>query len=328
MSEVRGSAPLWPRIVCVVVALIAALAVYLTWYLFVSTATGQAVDRAAFESARAHQYQLWPLVAPLLDVISYTLVAIGAVTAVIIAFVRRRWTLALQALLVVAGANLTTQFVKSYLERPRILPGWTGPNSLPSGHVTVAASVSVAILLTAPRRWRTPVAVVGACWTFLIGLSTWIGQWHRPADVVAALLVVCAWGALVCAASGVGSLDTADSVDLGTDRGPPPVQVGGRWTRIIPVAAAVLGILALAATMVAFGALALGIRQAGALPEQSTVAYVGGFAAIFASVFGVFGILLWLRQLTLTPYRIAELRSARETHLSQAGVPSRPTGAQ
>jgi len=299
-SHLAGRAPgvtapgWWPRVACVLLAIGAALGVHVVWYLFVNTATGQAIDRAAFEGALFQQTQLWQIGRPVLDIVSGTLIVVGAGAAVVIAMVRRRAWLAIQALLVVVGANATTQLVKDWYNRPRLLTGWTGQNSLPSGHTTVVAAASVALLLTVPRRWRVVVAVIGAVWTVLTGLSTLVGRWHRPADVVAALLVACSWGAIACLVGSRRSLDTA----------------GVSRSRFPTAAAGALGLIALVSAIIAIGALVRlynfgATGEAGAtlvadiLARGELTAYIGGIAAVLASVFGVFGALLWLRDATL-----------------------------
>ena len=273
----------------------AAVGVHLVWYLFVNTPTGQAIDRAAFEGALIQQTRLWQIGRPVLDVVSTTLVGLSAVAAVLIAMLRRRAWLAIQALIVVVGANATTQLVKDLYARPRLLPVWTGQNSLPSGHTTVVAAASVAMLLTVPRRWRPVVAVVGAIWTVLTGLSTLVGRWHRPADVVAALLVVCFWGAIACSVGSHRSLDSPSRI----------------WPTTIKVTSIALGGLALVSTVFAIAALTRlysMLSTAGSadnlitdlLESGELTAYIGGVAAVVASIFGVFSVLLWLRQTTLT----------------------------
>ncbi len=69
------------------------------------------------------------------------------------------------------------------------------PNSMPSGHMTVAASVVVATVLVLPPRLRGTVALLGAAYAALTGIATLSAGWHRPSDAVAAVLVVGAWGA-------------------------------------------------------------------------------------------------------------------------------------
>jgi membrane-associated phospholipid phosphatase len=125
------------------------------------------------------------------------LVMLAAVCAIGLYFGRRREVLA--AVVVVAGANLTTQVLKGVLEHVRTKAfehGWElpWPNSFPSGHTTAAASIAVALLLVAPAGYRLLAAGAGAAITGVVGLSVVILGWHYPSDVLGALLVVAAWG--------------------------------------------------------------------------------------------------------------------------------------
>ena len=63
-------------------------------------------------------------------------------------------------------------------------------NSLPSGHTTLAASAAAAVFLMSSPRWRPFVGFAGGTFAIASGASTLINQWHRPADVVAAFLLV------------------------------------------------------------------------------------------------------------------------------------------
>jgi membrane-associated phospholipid phosphatase len=109
---------------------------------------------------------------------------------------RRREAVA--ALAVVAGANLTTQILKVLLAHPRYEP-ILGPYSplataFPSGHVTAAASIAVALLLVAPRRLRPAAAAVGVALVVLVSVSVLVLEWHFPSDVLGGLLVAAGWG--------------------------------------------------------------------------------------------------------------------------------------
>jgi membrane-associated phospholipid phosphatase len=125
------------------------------------------------------------------------LVLLAAVCALGLWLGRRREVLA--ALVVVAGANLTTQILKATLEhlRQRVFEaGFELPwaNSFPSGHTTAAASIAVALLLVVPASRRGLATLVGAALTAVVGLSTVMLAWHYPSDVIGGLLVVGAWG--------------------------------------------------------------------------------------------------------------------------------------
>jgi membrane-associated phospholipid phosphatase len=125
------------------------------------------------------------------------LVLLGTICVIGLRLGRRREVLA--AIVVVAGANLTTQLLKTTLEHARHKAFEHGvelpwPNSFPSGHTTAAASIAVALLLVVPAAHRLAAAVAGATLTAAVGLSVVILGWHYPSDVLGGLLVVGTWG--------------------------------------------------------------------------------------------------------------------------------------
>ena len=141
-------------------ALVAAVGVWAVWRVFVGTRRGQLLAQAAFEGAALGRTSLWKVAEPVLDVVSVPFIATVLGLSVIVALVRRRWLLAGQVALFMAGANLTTQVLKyGVLERPDLGVGDRLVNTLPSGHTTAAASCAVALVLVAPRRWRAVTAV-------------------------------------------------------------------------------------------------------------------------------------------------------------------------
>lgn len=130
-----------------------------------------------------------------------------------IALVRGRPLDAVAALVVVAGANLTTQALKVVLAHPRFQPllgsDQVGPAAFPSGHATAAASIAIAFLFVVPRSARPAVAIAGACLTAAVGCSVVVLSWHYPSDVLGGILVASGWGFAVLAslrtARGAGS---------------------------------------------------------------------------------------------------------------------------
>lgn len=194
------------RSVVVITGLGAAVGVWLVWRYFVGTRTGQLLDQASLEGAELGRTRLWQVAEPVLDVISIPFILAVLLASVVVALIRRRWLLAAQVVLLMAGANLTAQLLKyAVFDRPELGVGDHVSNSLPSGHTTAAASCAVALVLVAPRRFRAAVAVGGAVYTAGTGISTLIGAWHRPGDVVAAVLVVLAWACVVRALGPAGS---------------------------------------------------------------------------------------------------------------------------
>ncbi len=165
----------------------------------VHTSWGQRVDDAAVDGRT-----LRPLVLHatdrVLNTISVASLALGGIAIMLVALVRDRPHLALAAGVVIMGANVTTQILKTgILDRPDLV-GLTDPlgvtNSFPSGHSTVAMSLAVAFVLVVPVAARTVAAVGGLVYATLVGAGTVTAGWHRPSDVIAAYLIVMAWAGL------------------------------------------------------------------------------------------------------------------------------------
>ena len=129
--------------------------VFLLWRVFVETLAGQQVENAAFQGALYGQTQLWRVAERVLDVVSVGFIVGVLLAAMVIAVLRRRWSLAVQVAVLMIGANLTTQVLKKWvLYRPDLGVEADYGNTLPSGHTTAAASVSAALLLVVPPRAR------------------------------------------------------------------------------------------------------------------------------------------------------------------------------
>ncbi|GAA2035131.1 phosphatase PAP2 family protein [Pseudokineococcus marinus] len=210
------------------------------WRALVTTGPGQVVDEIAFAGSARGRDLLDAQATTVLSVVSEGTLALGLVLLVVLAAVRRRLALAVAAVVLVAGANVTTQLLKKVvLDRPAL--GLGDVNSLPSGHTTVAATLAVALVLVLPPAARATAAVLGAAYTAATGVSTLVAGWHRPSDVAAALLVVAAWTGVVVA-----------GLRLRERRpGRGPTVGGGRSGRSLLAAGALVVLLGLAATALA-----------------------------------------------------------------------------
>lgn len=263
------------RVRALVIAVACGVAVWGLWRTFVASWPGQQVERIALDGAVR-----WPVGEHVLDVVSVGFIAGAIVLAVVLAALRRRWAIAGQAVLLVAGANLTTRILKQgVLDRPRLGDDPPYANTLPSGHTTAAASVCAALLLVAPARARPAVVVVGVFWTALTGGSTLAGQWHRPSDVVAALMVVLGWAALA------GALHPQE------EPGPAP-----RGTRTVVWALVTVGVTTGAAAAGALG-IVWSVRD-DPTSAAELIGHVGGMCAAVAAVaFGFVAMFLLRRGL-------------------------------
>lgn len=283
-----GASPSLYRALSATVAIAAAVGVWATWRVFVSSATGQRLDQSAFDGAEYGRTELLQLASPVLDIVSMTFVVLGLGAAVVIALVRKRWGLIAQVAALVGGSNLTSQYLKHrYFERPDLGVDHHA-NSLPSGHTTVAASVSIALFMAVPRRVRPVVALFGCAYTAITGLSTLVGRWHRPSDVIAALAVVLAWAALIYVFTPDSALDSG---------------FGGRPAS---VSSAVVSVLLWGGGLVT-GTVAVmalrGTHQAisRGLEPSAVNAYLGGACGVIAATCVAFLLALLLRQATARP---------------------------
>lgn len=261
------------------------------WQVFVLNKTGRLLDLASLDGAEFGRNQLWDTAEQILDVISVPFIAVVLLGAVLLAALRRRVAVAVQVAVLMGGANLTTQVLKNFvLDRPDVNTYDSLLPSLPSGHTTAAASVAAAAVLVVPRALRPYAALVGALYTTATGVSTLVAGWHRPSDVVAAVLVVVAW---IGIASVVGALITPPDRWYGVGR-----SDSGATTTVAS--------LLLVVTLVA--GLGSGLALLRTLPRVPLgedgsssallTAYVGGALGIVAVTCTCFALLLLVRRAT------------------------------
>jgi membrane-associated phospholipid phosphatase len=166
---------------------------------FVQSEHGQLLDTVALAGNWIGQARIENLVDTVLNTVSVVSLVVATAVIGFIALIRRRVAVAFGAMLLIVGANLTTQVLKVLVERPQLgidVERAGAGNSLPSGHTTVAAAVAVALLLVLPARLRGAGGVVGAAAASVVGIATLSAGWHRPSDVVAAVLVAGIWASV------------------------------------------------------------------------------------------------------------------------------------
>ena len=264
-------------------AVVCAVGLWLTWRLAIVGVSVRRADVVALAGAglegtgsRWGAY-LWAVARPILSVVSIRFVVVVLVVACVLALYRKRFALAAQLVLLVGGANITTQLLKDGLSRPDLGLRDSLLNSWPSGHTTVAASVSAALALAVPRRLRPLVIVVGVVYTSATGVGTMIGGWHRASDVVGGLLVVLAWVGVVTALDG----------RLEPGRRAPAARAARTLTALL---------LGLALVAGAIGALALDRTVQPAIAADPgradlLIAFAGGASGVVAVTCAAFAVL-------------------------------------
>jgi membrane-associated phospholipid phosphatase len=246
------------------------VAVIAIWRFFVLTEHGQLLDTVALAGNWIGRRHIVSLVNTVLNTLSVLSLAVATAVVGFIAVIRRRFAVAVVTVLLIGGANLTTQVLKLALTRPSLgvdTAREAAGNSLPSGHTTVAASVAVALVLALPARLRGVGGVLGAGFTALAGVATLSAGWHRPSDAVAALLVVGAW------ASAAGAVLLIAQRPADRDEAP-------HWAAVAVLVVAALGFFVVAALALRWTNQVLTIPTDDLSRRRLLAAYGGGAAGI------------------------------------------------
>ena len=242
---------------------------------FVRTTLGQELDNAALIGAEHESQGVITEAWDRLDVISVASLALACVVIGMVALLRRRVALAVAALATIAVANVATQLLKRVLlERPDLI-GAGELNSLPSGHATVAATVSVGLVMVTAPRWRTVAALVSVVFPIVVAVAVVTASWHRPSDSIAAFCVV-----LGVAAASLAAIVALFGFDAGER--PPP------WLRrsalaLVGAAIVVLGGL----SCIGLWAVRDQLRDGPLDARWETVAYSSSTAGITAGALAV-----------------------------------------
>lgn len=215
---------------CLVALAGGVLTVAALWLIAVADRRGRAVDDALMERVADLGSAVRGEALALLGLVSVATVGLAVVALVAVAVLRGRPARAGVVVAVVLGAQLATQVLKTVLPR-----GGTDDNSLPSGHVTVVASLAVGLVLVLPGLLRPLAGLLGIGAVAMVGTATLVAQWHRPADVVAALGVVAAAAGAALAAEAL--LTRRPSDDAPRTRPLPPTVGHDRTTVRLPVGA-------------------------------------------------------------------------------------------
>ncbi|MFI5891295.1 phosphatase PAP2 family protein [Actinoplanes sp. NPDC051513] len=301
-SRTRRSAPSTPGaghvLAPLAVAILAAGGVAAMYLAFVQTTTGQYADTTAMLGGDVHHQRVVEVLSRALNGTTLVTLVLVCLVAVAVGVLRRRIDLAIGTGVLVLGANASCQLLKVRLPRPD-LSGFPGPNSFPSGHAAAAASVVCALILVLPAAVRGIVALAGAAYVTVIGVATVWAEWHRPSDVVAAVLLVLAWASFALFAIRL----------FRRAAGP-----AGRPSRLTTAALLAVAVITGAAGVFGLISVAMNVRMTAAL-VSGRFAFLTGSAGIAAAVAGGFLIWVWL----------AARDRAAESAPAKAGRPARRT---
>jgi membrane-associated phospholipid phosphatase len=184
------------------IALLCAAVGAVVWLLAVHTAWGARVDSEGLigftDLATPRVKSLADFVADLVDPLPF---ALAGVALACIPLARGRPRHALVVLLVLVGANVTTQVLKLLLAAPRpdaVSPGLVGVDDAawPSGHTTAALTLALCLVLVAPARLRPLAAAVGGLFVIAVVYSLMLLGWHYPSDILGGFCVAVGWAAV------------------------------------------------------------------------------------------------------------------------------------
>jgi membrane-associated phospholipid phosphatase len=152
---------------------------------------------------------LGQLAKALLEPFDPLLYGLWSILLVLVALVRARARVALAVAVVLLAAPALAEALKPLLaHRHASVGGRTlvGPASWPSGHATAVTVLVMCAVLVAPRRLRPTLAVLGAVFIALVGLSVLVLALHMPSDVLGGYLL-----GTLCVALAIAALRVADA---------------------------------------------------------------------------------------------------------------------
>ena len=273
------------------------------WWLGVRTMEGQSYEDMVWSKFDA---ALPGWLEPVVHVFTISTVvivtsAIMSIIALAVLIVRKRWLLIAQLAVFGGICFAAAELLKPLLPRPYLINLESNPNnSAPSGHVILAAAAGMILLCAVPRVCRALVAVIGWLYAVLVGLSVIAGQWHRPTDVIMALLIVGGVAMITLAATFANGMD-----EPGSRASSPSVQIVGSVLLTFGVLGTLYG--AYIIWQIQPG-LAMSAEWTNSGAHLSTVILTASVASL------VFGLVLTMRQLTASPL----------TKLGLVGAPPAP----
>jgi membrane-associated phospholipid phosphatase len=210
--------------------------------------------------------------------------AIWTVLLAGIALYRRRPRHAIAVVLLLVGANVTTQLLKIVLEHPRphdfLKHAQLGTDAFPSGHATASMALAFAAVLVASQAWRPVVAVGGALFALGVSESVMLLAWHFPSDVVGGFLVATS-SALVTLAA-LRAAQTRWPERTGRDAAKRAFEAAD-WRSVAGATAGIAALIALA-LVIAAGSHALQFADRHTTAVVAAVAVAAMAAALPASL--------------------------------------------
>jgi len=160
------------------------------YLLFVNTRWGQKIDEAAYSGRHIVAPALIEYDRLILDPVSASTLVV-AMALILMAGAFRRCLVAAAIIAVgfacaVVGAELLKHALPwhALLPRDTKLPLDLQRHTYPSGHTTIGTSLSIALILLSPTRWRLWMAVIAGLFSASFATGVLFVGWHRPSDAL------------------------------------------------------------------------------------------------------------------------------------------------
>lgn len=251
----------------------------------IGTIRGQMLDTVALAGNGLGRVRFGGTLNTALDAVSVASLVLVLLVVGLIALLRRRFALAVMAVILVAGSVATTYVLKYYVitrtdlgvDPERAAAG----NSLPSGHATAAAAFAVGLVLVLPKGARGIASLVGATYAAVAGVATLSAGWHRPSDVLASYLIVGGWAA----AAGLLLVALQRPGAVVSERDRAGLSLAGTLVGGVTLLAA--GVVALALT---FNRMSVPVEAMSS--RLLTLGYLGSVAAIAGAAYLMMAVVL------------------------------------
>jgi membrane-associated phospholipid phosphatase len=275
-------------VTCAVLGVVFLVLSGLTWWLTARTVTGQEMDDIALQTFH-HIAPRWVNTGAIVTLkLSLWASAVLCIIAAAIAFVRKRWEVIAQGVVFGLLCFVAVKLLKPFLPRPTLIHSvLNSHNSAPSGHTTAMMASCVILLMAVPSFWRAIVAVVGVILSSGVGLAVVEQMWHRPSDVLTAILLTAGLAALTLAFTRSSGMDP-----VGARKSSATVQIIG--TVLITVGVCACGYALYLGQQVSS---AVGTYAAWTMHPMTGSWVIG----ICGSLGVCFGVLCALRQVTASP---------------------------
>jgi membrane-associated phospholipid phosphatase len=171
-----------------------------------------------------------------------------AAVPVVVALIRRRPRLAIVIVLIMLGANETTELLKPLISSPRVItePTVLITGGLPSGHATAAMSLALCAVIASPARVRPVVGAAMAAFAIAVCYSILELGMHYPSDVLGGFLVASTWTLV-----GMATLWTSEAHSRRSRSFPgAPAARTSAMVALAPFAMVVVGALLVVAAIV------------------------------------------------------------------------------